>query len=261
MIAAIVQARMGSTRLPGKVLMPAAGRPLLAHLLERLARSRTVDRIVVATSGDRRDDPIVACCESLGVDTFRGSESDVLDRYYRASVLAGADLVVRVTADCPLVDPMIVDAMVRYALDHDGEADLVTNRHPLTFPDGLDLDVIPSHALARAWREATTRQQREHVIPYFWDAGLRVHNLEHPANLYLHHRWTLDYAEDYALIRHLIETLYPSHGASFTMEDLVRQAEQDAELSRSNAQYIVPQTVAQSGRLLALAATPTPVDA
>lgn len=261
MIAAIVQARMGSTRLPGKVLMPAAGRPLLAHLLERLGRSRTVDRIVVATSVDQRDDPIVACCESLGVATFRGSENDVLDRYHGAAVSTGADLIVRVTADCPLVDPMIVDAMVQYAIDHDGEADLVTNRHPLTFPDGLDLDVIPSASLARAWREARTGLQREHVIPYFWDAGLRVHNLEHPANLYLRHRWTLDYAEDYAVIRHLIEALCPSHAGSFTMDDLVRYAEQHPELARSNAQYIVPQTVPQSGRLLALGATPTSVEA
>lgn len=243
---------MGSTRLPGKVLMSAAGRPLLAHLLERLGRARTIEHVTVATSTDPRDDAIAACCAALGVPVFRGSEQDVLDRYYQAAVRDGLDLVVRVTADCPLVDPAVVDAMVRYALDHRGEYDLVTNRWPLTFPDGTDLDVIPIASLARAWREAREAPQREHVIPYFWDAGLRVHNLEHPDDLYARHRWTLDYPEDFTLIREIIEALEPAYGASFGIPEVVEYVEREGRATL-NARYIVPQSVTPSGRTLRIA--------
>ena len=254
MIGAVVQARMGSTRLPGKVLMPAAGKPLLAHLLERLGRARTLETVIVATSDDARDDPVAAVSSSLGVPVFRGSERDVLDRYYQAARGAGIDVVVRITADCPLVDPAIVDAMVQYALDHRGEFDLVTNRRPLTFPDGLDLDVIPIDALADAWRQAREPMQREHVIPWFWDVGRRVHNLEHPANLYAEHRWTLDYAEDYALIRRVIEELTPVYGSTFAMDDVLAFMIEHPEVARSNAQYITVQPVSPTGRTLSLAA-------
>ena len=254
MIGAVVQARMGSTRLPGKVLMPAAGKPLLAHLLERLGRARMVETMLVATSDDVRDDPVAALCSSLGVEVFRGSEHDVLDRYYQAARGAGIDLVVRITADCPLVDPAIVDAMVQYAVEHRGEFDLVTNRRPLTFPDGLDLDVIPIDALAQAWREAREPMQREHVIPWFWDTGRRLHNLEHPANLYAEHRWTLDYAEDYALIRRVIEELTPVFGSTFAMEDVLAFMADHPDVAHSNAQYITAQPVASTGRILSMAA-------
>ncbi|HEY7894272.1 MAG TPA: glycosyltransferase family protein [Gemmatimonadaceae bacterium] len=256
MIGAIVQARMGSTRLPGKVLMPAAGKPLLAHLLERLGRARTLETIIVATSDDSRDDPVAALCTSLGIPVFRGSERDVLDRYYQAARGAGIDLVVRITADCPLVDPAIVDAMVQYAVEHHGEFDLVTNRRPLTFPDGLDLDVIPIDALAEAWREAREPMQREHVIPWFWDAGRRLHNLEHPANLYAEHRWTLDYAEDYALIRRVIEELTPEYGSTFAMDDVLAFMAEHPDVARSNALYITAQPVSPTGRTLPAAAAP-----
>ena len=261
MIGAIVQARMGSTRLPGKVLMPAAGRPLMAHLLDRLRRARTLETVVVATSDDARDDPIVVLCSTLGVPWFRGSERDVLDRYYQAARGAGLDLIVRVTADCPLVDPAIVDAMVEYAVDHRGEYDLVTNRRPLTFPDGLDLDVIPIDALAQAWRFAREPQQREHVIPWFWDTGRRLHNLEHPVNLYADYRWTLDYAEDYALIRRVIEDLTPIHGSAFAMDDVLAYMLEHPDVARSNAQYISAQPVTPTGRVLRMAAAaPNPAD-
>ena len=254
MIGAVVQARMGSTRLPGKVLMQAAGKPLLAHLLERLGRARSLETVLVATSDDARDDPIAALCSQLGVPVFRGSERDVLDRYYQAARGLGLDLVVRITADCPLVDPAIVDAMVQYAIDHRGEFDLVTNRRPLTFPDGLDLDVIPIDTLAEAWREAREPMQREHVIPWFWDTGRRLHNLEHPANLYAEHRWTLDYAEDYALIRRVIEELTPVYGSTFAMDDVLAFMDEHPEVARSNAQFITVQPVSPTGRILSVTA-------
>jgi spore coat polysaccharide biosynthesis protein SpsF len=241
-IGAIVQARMGSTRLPGKVLLPAAGKPLLEILLERLSACRSLEQRIVATSIDRRDAPIAELADRVGVPVFRGSEQDVLDRYYRAAVHHGLDLVVRVTSDCPLVDPALVDRMVELALAHHGEFDLVTNRHPLTYPDGLDLDVIPMSSLRHAWTHATEPHQREHTIPYFWEAGLRVHNVEDPERGFQRHRWTLDYAEDYELIRAILEALYRP-GQIFHAADVLAYLAEHPELSALNAKYL-PQAVA-----------------
>lgn len=237
MIGAIVQARMGSTRLPGKVLKEAAGKPLLAHLLERLARAETLDRIVVATSTDSRDDAITAACGRLGVPVFRGSETDVLDRYVRAAREFDFDVVVRVTGDCPLIDPALVDDMVRLSLERAGAFDLMTNRHPLTFPDGLDFDVLPREALERAGREATLPHHREHTVPFFWETGLRVHNVEDPENHFRRHRWTLDYPDDYELIRRIFEALH-REGEHFGMRDILAFLEKNPQLPVLNAKYI-----------------------
>jgi spore coat polysaccharide biosynthesis protein SpsF len=236
-VAAIVQARMGSSRLPGKVLMEAAGKPLLGHLLERLATTRTIERIIVATSVNPGDEPIVVFCRALGVEVFRGSEHDVLDRYYQAARQLGIDLTVRITADCPLVDPEIVDAMVDFARPRMALYDLVTNRHPLTYPDGLDLDVIPLAGLQDAWLHADTPAQREHTIPYFWERSRRVHNLEHAPNLFYQHRWTLDYAEDYRLIRRILTALYRP-GYVFHMAEILEYLARHPWLPIINAKHL-----------------------
>jgi len=236
-VGAIVQARMGSTRLPGKVLKEAAGKPLLAHLLQRLGRAKTLDHIVVATSIDSRDEAITSLCSRLGVPVFRGSESDVLDRFVGAAREFGLEVVVRVTADCPLIDPELVDGMVRFFLEHQGQFDLVTNRHPLTFPDGLDFDVLGLSALTHAWSHATTPSQREHVIPYFWESGMRVHNVVDPENHFRKHRWTLDYPEDFDLIRRILEALY-REGKHFGIRDVLAFLEKHPELSLLNIKYI-----------------------
>jgi spore coat polysaccharide biosynthesis protein SpsF len=231
---------MGSTRLPGKVLKEAAGKPLLAHLLERLARARVLDRIVVATSTDGRDDAIAALCGRVGVGVFRGSETDVLDRYFRAAEEFGLDVIVRVTADCPLIDPEIVDEMVQFFLRNRGRFDLVTNRHPLTYPDGLDFDVLSREALAHAWRTATAPHHREHTVPFFWETGMRVHNFVDPENRFRRHRWTLDYPEDYELIRRIIEALHRD-GERFGTCEILAFLEKNPELSSLNAKYIPPE--------------------
>jgi spore coat polysaccharide biosynthesis protein SpsF len=192
MTGAIVQARMGSSRLPGKVLLDLAGRPALDRLLERLERSRTLEAVVVATSRHERDDAIASLCTRRGTRVFRGSEDDVLDRYFRAATECGFSVIVRITADCPLIDPSLVDEMVRFFLARPEDFELVTNRHPLTYPDGLDVDVMSLESLRRAWSEAKTPYQREHVIPFFWEEGLRVHNFESEDRLFDSHRWTLD---------------------------------------------------------------------
>jgi spore coat polysaccharide biosynthesis protein SpsF len=236
-VGAIVQARMGSSRLPGKVLKEAAGKPLLDHLLDRLARAWTLTDVVVATSVDARDDAIARLCDARGTRVFRGSESDVLDRYHRAAEYFRFDVVVRVTADCPLIDPALVDEKVSFFLDNRGSFDLVTNRHPLTYPDGLDFDVLSREALADAWHSATTPYQREHTVPYFWECGRRVHNFVDPENRFARFRWTLDYPEDYELIRRIFDALH-KEGAHFGTDEILAYLEQNPGLSGLNAKYI-----------------------
>ena len=228
---------MGSSRLPGKVMLAAAGKPFLAHLLERLAHCRTLDRIAVATSALAADDTIAAFCRRMGIECFRGSETDVLARYYCAASGIGANTVVRVTADCPLVDPAIVDAIVTYQQSHADEYDLVTNRYPLTFPDGLDVDVMPLSALSVAHRCAHTPYQREHVIPYFWEAPMRVKNIAHSENLFYRYRWTVDYAEDADLVARIFEALYRPE-AVFGMQDVLDFLSSNPHLNELNAQYL-----------------------
>lgn len=236
-VGAIVQARMGSTRLPGKVLLEAAGKTLLEHLVERLQGASRLGTVIVATSAEPRDEPIAALCQAHEYPLFRGSEHDVLDRYYCAACFFHLDVVVRITADCPLIDPQIVDRMIDFFLEHPDQYDLVTNRHPMTFPDGLDVDVMPFTSLAVAWEKATTSFQREHTIPYFWEAGMRVFNVEHSDCLVDRHRWTLDYWEDYQLIKAIFEGLYQP-GCCFGMHEILAFLEIHPKVAALNAHYL-----------------------
>jgi spore coat polysaccharide biosynthesis protein SpsF len=237
MIAAIVQARMGSTRMPGKVLYRACGKTFLEHLIERLRYCRLLDDIIVATSNTAIDDCIQELCAHLDTHCFRGNEKDVLDRYYQAARCFGVKTIVRITADCPLVDPEIVGEFIKFARQHEGDYDLVTNRHPLTFPDGLDVDVMPLSALETAWRSAGRQEEREHVIPYFWNAGLRIKNIEHPENLFRVHRWTVDYKEDAELVKAIFEGLY-SDGQIFGMHEILDFLNQNPALADLNSKHL-----------------------
>ena len=160
---AIIQARMGSTRLPGKVLMDLSGRPMLARQLARLERCARLDDLVVATSTEVRDDPVAALARAEGVRCFRGSEDDVLSRYIGAAAEAGADAVVRITADCPLIDPEVTDRVVQDLLDHASTCDFCANTLQRTYPAGLDVEAFFTDVLHRAGRLATRPDQREHV--------------------------------------------------------------------------------------------------
>src|SRR6266404_2327957 len=165
----VVQARMGSTRFPNKVLRPVAGVPLIELLLSRLSRAKRVDQIVLATPEDVRNEPLVAHARKLGFAVYQGSEKDVLDRYYHAASVHKPDAVVRITGDCPLVDPALVDALIG---DYEnGGADYVSNTLAPTYPDGLDVEVFSFAALERAWKEADTAFDREHVTPYIKSSG------------------------------------------------------------------------------------------
>ncbi|MBM3491852.1 MAG: hypothetical protein FJX68_15705 [Alphaproteobacteria bacterium] len=216
MIAAIIQARMTSTRLPGKVLAAIGGRPALQLMLQRLSACRRLDRIVVATTVNATDDPVVALCRQLGVASFRGSEQDVLGRLLAAAEAQGAEGIVRLTADCPIIDPAVVDEAV--ALFAQGDFDYVSNARLRTYPDGLDVEVLGRQALARADREARHPALREHVTPYIngrrpqWGRGeFRLGDLCFAAD-FSHVRWTLDRADDLARLRRLVSLLPEGFG-------------------------------------------------
>ena len=199
----IIQARMGSTRLPGKVLEPIFDRPMLAWDVHRVRQARLLDEVVVATSTLTQDDPIVALCEREGWPHFRGSEADVLNRYYHAAQAFGAEAVVRITADCPLIDPGVLDLTVAAFRSAAPQVDYVNNVTPRTYPRGLDAEVFTFAALERAWQEDDSAW-REHVTPYIYQTpgAFRLHFVTNPVN-YAHHRWTVDTRRDMELVRRI----------------------------------------------------------
>lgn len=222
----IIQARMTSTRLPGKVLKEVLGKPLLGYQLERVGRSRTVDEIVVATTVNATDDPVANFVAGEGLRVWRGSEADVLSRYAEAAEMASADLVVRLTADCPLIDPALVDQVVETLRDSNPPLDYVSNTTPRTLPMGLDAEGIRGTALMAAHREAEARQEREHVTPFLYNNKDRFacHYLLHEPPIE-GHRWTVDHPEDFELVRRILEALYPVNPA-FTYQDVLTLMEQ-----------------------------------
>lgn len=220
----VVQARMTSTRLPGKVLLPLAGQPMLVRLLERLRRVRRAQGIVIATTTNAADDPIAALCAQQGVPCHRGSEHDVLSRYADAAHLHGADTVVRITSDCPLIDPALIDQVI--AAYEEGGSDYVSNMLPPTWPYGMAVEVFSAAALAQAHAEATQAAEREHVTPFlYWHPErYRLRNVASPVDL-SQHRWTVDTPEDYELVSRLFEHLMPIH-PHFTQADVLALLEQ-----------------------------------
>ena len=204
-VVAIIQARMGSTRLPGKVLLDLAGEPMLARVVNRTRRAQTLDEVVVAMTVKPTDDAIVDLCDERGWPCFRGSEEDVLDRYYRAAVAHQADVVVRITSDCPLIEPEVVDRVVREFLERQPEVEYACNVLPRrTFPQGLDTEVICLDALEQAWREDLNPAWREHVTPYICRNPdlFHIHGVIDEVD-YSHMRWTVDTPEDLAFVRRI----------------------------------------------------------
>lgn len=210
-IVAIIQARMTSSRLPGKVLMNIAGKPALQQMLERVKQCKRLDQIVVATTINATDDPIQELCDQLGINTFRGDEHDVLGRFLTAAEQFGADAVVRLTADCPMIDPQVLDQVVEQF--QTTACDYASNTIQRTYPDGLDAEVMTIEALREADQQAQQPFLREHVTPYIsgkrpdLNAGAFVkEQLCYEAD-FSHVRWTLDTADDLQRIRALVEQL------------------------------------------------------
>lgn len=235
MILALLQARFSSSRLPGKVLLPLLDKPMLLQQVDRIRRAAAIDKLVVATSTDGTDDKIAETCDAYGVEYFRGSLIDVLDRFYRAAVAYKPDHVVRLTGDGPLADPVIIDAVVDLHLS--GGYDYTSNDHPPTFPDGLDVEVFRRHCLEEAWQEALLPSQREHVTPFMYNYPdrYRIGNYLNSADLSAL-RWTVDTAEDLVLVRKIYEALYPANRA-FTMDDILQLFRQNPALTETNSMY------------------------
>lgn len=206
-VVAIIQARMESTRLPGKVLLDLAREPMLVRVVDRARRGTALHKVVIATTTKPADDAIVQLCAERGWPWFRGSENDVLDRYYRAAVAYGADVVIRITSDCPLVDPLILDNVVHELVERQPDIDYASTAFPRrTFPRGLDTEVIRFDALERTWREDRNPVWREHVTPYIYHNphAFRIHGVMNNEDL-SHMRWTVDTFEDLTFMRKIYD--------------------------------------------------------
>lgn len=216
---------MGSSRLPGKILLPALGKPMLAHQIDRLRQVKLADELVIATTHSAMDDEVVRFCDQYGVSYFRGDERDVLSRYAGAAAQYQADVVVRLTADCPLIDPAVVtDAIARFR-ENAGARVYVSNTISRTFPRGMDVEVFSRELLSEADRNATTKHDREHVTPYLIRNDrndISQHSVECWKNL-SSYRFTLDYAKDYRQILAILNTDLPDYSLDTLMFAAVTQ--------------------------------------
>jgi spore coat polysaccharide biosynthesis protein SpsF len=244
---AMVQARMGSTRLPGKVLAPLAGRPALARIVERLRAARGVDEVVVLTSRSPRDEAIVELCAARGIRCLRGSEHDVLDRFQQASQALDAQRIVRVTADCPLIDPEVVGRLLALAAaqPEDAYASVATGAIGADagyrrYPDGLDAETFTARMLATAWREASDPYDREHVTPFIWRHPERfpVVVLEADEDLG-EERWTIDHPADLELVRAVYEGLPEGASRPAGFREVLAVLARDPRLRALNAAHRV----------------------
>jgi spore coat polysaccharide biosynthesis protein SpsF len=232
MISGILQARMSSTRLPGKVLLPILGKPMLERQIERVLRASSIDRLIVATTTEGADDAIASLAAELGIDTYRGSVDDVLDRFYRAAAPSRPSHVVRLTADCPLADWTLIDQAVQRALS--GGFDYVSTALKPTWPDGLDAEVVAFEALETAWREARSLVEREHVTPFIVNQPHRFRHASIDSVVDLSAmRWTVDEPRDFEFVSRVYEALYPSDPA-FTTEDVLALLRQKPQLMEIN---------------------------
>lgn len=231
-VVAIVQARMGSTRLPGKVLQDIEGKTMLARVLERLRRSSLINEWLVATTDLPADDAIIAECRRLSVGVSRGDADDVLDRYYRAAQLAKADVVVRITSDCPLIDPAVTDKTITAFLE--AHPDFASNCIERTYPRGLDTEVMSFAALAKVWQVAHKRHEREHVTAYFYEhpAEFKMVSVTADAD-YSSHRWTVDTREDLEFVRAIYARLKSQ--PEFSGRDVLVLVEREPQLIELNS--------------------------
>ncbi|GIN74769.1 spore coat protein [Bacillus sp. J14TS2] len=231
---AIIQARMGSTRLPGKVLKKVLNRSLLEYQLERIAKANELDGYVVATTTKDQDQAIVKLCDKLGVPVFRGSEEDVLSRYFAAASYYQADVVIRLTSDCPLIDPHIIDQVIQRYCAELNHYDYVSNVLKRTFPRGMDIEVFSYEALTKCHQLAKQKGDREHVTRFLYQhpRQFKLLNVENSQDQ-SEHRWTVDTWEDFKLIRKIIESFYP-HQPDYTMEDVLTLIQMNPEWREIN---------------------------
>lgn len=234
-IGAIIQARMGSTRLSGKVMKDLHGKSVLSHVIDRIRQSNFIEVIVVATTEHDRDDIIETEAIQCGAHVFRGSEDDVLSRYYDSAKQSNIDIIVRITSDCPVIDPYIIDDMISFYLE--GKYELVTNAGSdpaqRTYPRGLDTEVFSFEALENAFIHAKEKYQCEHVTPYIYEHSHQIYYFKNEVD-YSEHRWTLDTVEDFQLINEIYSRLYKGKH-DFYLSEIIEIFKQEPNLLSINA--------------------------
>jgi len=234
MIVCIIQARMGSTRLPGKVLMPVLGKPMLLRQIERVRRSRLIDKIIIATTVKKEDDEIETMVKNAGFDCFRGSENDVLDRYYRAAQKAKADIVIRLTGDCPLSDPKIIDETIEYFLQHKKSIDYTSK--PINYPEGLDMEIFSFSVLERAWKEGIKPSEREHVTPYIYNHPeiFQIRSWKNGTGDFSKMHWSVDTIEDFKFVTKIFEALYHQN-PNFSKDEIIKFLQKNPSMLSINS--------------------------
>jgi spore coat polysaccharide biosynthesis protein SpsF len=236
----VVQARMSSSRLPGKVLMPILGETLLHRMIERLQMIKHEAQIVIATSEEKSDDVIEQEAIKINVPCYRGSLNNLLDRHYQAAKQFGAGIVLKIPSDCPLIDPRIIDQVLDFYFSNEGEYDYVGNLHPATFPDGNDVEIMTMACLEKALKEASRPLELEHTTPYIWEnpEKFRIANVAWGTGLdySMSHRFTIDYEADYQFIKKVFEELYPAK-SDFSCNDILKLLDEKPEIYQINAQY------------------------
>lgn len=238
-IVTIIQTRRESTRLPDKVLMPLAGKPLFVQQVRRVQSAFLSGQVAVATTLSAADDRVVEICREEGIECYRGHAADLLDRHYRAACLYSADIVLKIPSDCPLIDPEIIDKVIAYYLEHEHQYDYVSNLHPATYPDGNDVEIMNLACLREAHNHASALMEREHTTPYIWERPelFRIGNVEMEGGVdySMTHRFTIDYEEDYRFIRAVYEALYPFNPL-FGVRDILSLLERRPDIYAINAE-------------------------
>jgi spore coat polysaccharide biosynthesis protein SpsF len=239
-IVIVVQARMSSTRLPGKVILPVLGKSLLYRMVERLQMISHEAQVVIATSEDETDDIIAKEAEEIGVACYRGSMNNLLGRHYQAAKQFNANIVLKIPSDCPLIDPRIIDDVLDFYFASPGGYNYVSNLHPATFPDGNDVEIMTIGCLEKAWKEAQRPLELEHTTPYIWEnpEKFSIGNVLWGTGLdySMSHRFTIDYEADYQFIKRVFEELYPKR-PDFSCYDILALLDNNPEIYQLNAQY------------------------
>jgi spore coat polysaccharide biosynthesis protein SpsF len=231
---------MGSSRLPGKVLLPLAGKPLIIRMYERVRFSKYAGEIVVAVTEDNLDNELSAICQKEGLNVFRGNSLDLLDRHYKAAKKYDAEVVIKIPSDCPLIDPEIIDKVILYYINSTENFDFVSNLHPPSYPDGNDVEVMRFETLKNAWINAKKDFEREHTTPYIWENPdkFKIGNVvwETGLDYSMTHRFTIDYKEDYEFIKHVYDELY-YYNNKFGLNDILSLLVKKPEIKKINAMY------------------------
>jgi spore coat polysaccharide biosynthesis protein SpsF len=232
---------MGSTRLPGKIMLPLAEKPLILRMYERVAKSNYVGKIIVAITKEPEDDGLLKICKQNNIETYRGNTLDLLDRHYQAAKKYQAEVVLKIPSDCPLIDPQIIDKVILYYINNKDKYDFVSNLHPPSYPDGNDVEIMSFKTIENAWINAKKDFEREHTTPYIWENPdkFRIGNVVWDTRLdySMTHRFTIDYKEDYEFIKRVYDELYEKNN-KFSLNDILELLEKKPEIKKINQIYV-----------------------